>query len=432
MRIMSNYRDEKLITVDYQDKTSDMVSDIPEKDKKVSEFVLVTSMNFPSGGAGATYLNLFCRAMKLSGTNISVLLLKGYGFGNYTYNGPSNNVTEDGVPYTYLGFKQRPDKILLKLFEEIKSLYNLVFYLIRLFRKRRNVTLLVYNSEVHFNIPIFLISRSFKIKTVKFVAEFVDKSEFTKSFFGEIKRYGYIFNFNHINNLSDKLIVFSFFLKDKYLKIGFKEKDIFVQPNLTDFDFWKMENAEIKYTLGYSGAPYLKDGLHDLFKAISILNNKNSDISLLVIGDAVFGQSLIPALKKECERLGISEKVHFTGLVESSMVKKYLSECQMLILTRPSTTQTKAGFPTKLGEYFASGKPVLTTNFGDMEKYFTDGKDIIMAKCGDPESIASRISWMLQNEEKMEHITSEGYKRARQVLEYQNSVKRMINFINFN
>ncbi len=47
--------------------------------------------------------------------------------------------------------------------------------------------------------------------------------------------------------------------------MGFNEQKIIVQPNLTDFDFWSSDNAEIKYTIGYSGAPYLKDGLLDLF-----------------------------------------------------------------------------------------------------------------------------------------------------------------------
>ena len=202
-----------------------------------------------------------------------------------------------------------------------------------------------------------------------------------------------------------------------------------MQPNLTDFDFWKTETDEIKYTFGYSGAPYLKDGLHDLFKAISLLNSKNLNISLLVIGDATFGKSLIPSLKEECTQLGISEKIFFTGLVELSMVKHYLSECKILAITRPSTIQTKAGFPTKLGEYYATGRPVLATNFGDMDKYFTDGNDIVMAECGNAESIAQKIEWMIDNSEELEMISKRGYIRAQELLEYKNSVKRMISFL---
>ena len=148
-----------------------------------------------------------------------------------------------------------------------------------------------------------------------------------------------------------------------------------------------------------------------------------------MIGDATFGKSLIPLLKEECANLDISEKVFFTGLVEHSTVKQYLSECKILAITRPSTLQTKAGFPTKLGEYFATMRPVLATNFGDMEEYFKDGTDIVMAECGNSEEIAQKIKWMIENKRELEIISERGYKTAHDLLEYKNSVRRMINFL---
>jgi glycosyltransferase involved in cell wall biosynthesis len=301
-----------------------------------------------------------------------------------------------------------------------------------LINKRKSINLLIYNGEAQYNIPIYLIAKIFRIRTSKFVAEIIDESEFKGSFLRKLKRYGYILNFKYLNKISDKLIVFSFYLKNEYLKMGYNEKNIVVQPNLTDFNYWGTSNTEIKYNLGYSGAPYLKDGLYDLFKAISILKDKNISVTLLVIGDAIFGKSLIPALKGECEKLGILEKVTFTGLVDSSMVKQYLSECKILSITRPSTVQTRAGFPTKLGEYYATKRPVLATNFGDMEKYFTDGQDILMAECGNPESIALKILWMLQNNEELEMISRRGYDKANQLFEYKSSVKRIIESLNSN
>jgi glycosyltransferase involved in cell wall biosynthesis len=290
----------------------------------------------------------------------------------------------------------------------------------------------VYSSDVLFNVPISLFSKLFRIETSKFVAEIIDKSEFKGSFLREMKRYGYNFNFRYLNKIADKLIVFSYYLKNEYLNMGFDEKNIVVQPNLTDFKYWESPVSEIKYDFGYSGAPYLKDGLYDLFKAISLLNEKHIKVTLLVIGDATFGESLIPPLKVECERLGIADQISFTGLVESIAVKKYLSECRILAITRPSTIQTKAGFPTKLGEYYATGRPVLATNFGDLSKYFTDGEEIVMAECGDPESISQKISWMLQNSEKLENISRKGYEKAKNLLEYKSSVNRMIESINSN
>jgi glycosyltransferase involved in cell wall biosynthesis len=265
---------------------------------------------------------------------------------------------------------------------------------------------------------------------VTFIPEFYDKSVFSGSFFRRLKWYGFLINFSYLNKISNKLIVFSHFLKNEYIKRDFNESDIIIQPNLTDFEYWITKEAEIKYTIGYSGTPSVKDGLYDLFKAISLLKNKTFHVDLLVIGDSTFGNSLIPELKIECQKLGILEKVTFTGLVESSMVKKYLSECKILAITRPSTKQTKAGFPTKLGEYFATKRPVLTTDFGDIEKYFDSGVDIVMAESGNPESIALKIKWMIENNEISDQIAQRGVQKAKELLDYNKSVTRMIQIIN--
>ena len=393
------------------------------------KYVLITSMNFPSGGAPATYLNLFCRGLKLEGHCISVFLLKGNAFGNYIYNGPRTNFTREGIPYTYLGFKQRPVNQFLKIVEEFVSVFRLIGLLFTFINKRRTLNLLVYNSEVQYNIPIHLIAKLSGIKVTKFVSEIIDKSEFTGSIFRRIKGLGDNFNFKYLNTVSDKLIVFSHYLKDEYIRLGYSEKNIIVQPNLTDFEYWKPDTAQVNYTLGYSGTPSIKDGLYDLFKSISLVEDKNIVVTLLVVGDSPYGKSRIPALKAECSRLGITERVFFTGLVDSLKVKQYLSECKILCITRPSITQTRAGFPTKIGEYYAIKKPILATDFGDLKKYFTDGSDLIMAECGNPESIAQKIIWMLQHSSELESITLSGYEKAVHLLEFKRSVKRIADFL---
>lgn len=397
--------------------------------RSIQEYFLITSQNFPEGGAGASYLNLFCHGMKKNGCSITVLLLKGHAFGSFRYDGPRINRTVYGVPYKYLGFTSRPKNHLLKIGEDLLCLLRLTYFLINLTGKRKSATLLVFNSELQSNIAILLFSKIVGIRTVKFVAEFIDKSQFRGSLMRKLKWYGFKLNFRYLNKQSDKLIVFSFFLRDEFINMGYPEENIIIQPNLTDFEFWEPVETRIKHTIGYSGAPYLKDGLHDLFKALSILKKEGMVADLIVIGDATFGKSLIPDLKSECSRLDIADIVYFTGLVKPEDVKKYLCECMFLAITRPSTVQTKAGFPTKLGEYFGTRRPVLSTNFGDIERYFQNGTDIVIAQTGDPFSIASKIKWMLENQETVEKITVNGYGSAKKLLDYTVAIKRMIEFI---
>lgn len=400
-----------------------------KRNRAEQKYILITSSNFPFGGAGANYLNLFCRGLILNGCSIRVLLLKGFAFGSCKNEGSRQNVTEYGVPYTYLGFTQRPKFSFLKLFDDILSLLRLIIFLFSILNQRKSISLLVYNDEIQTNIPIHLFSRLFRIRKITFVPEFYDKSDFKGSLFKKIRWYGFILNYYYINKHSDKLIVFSHFLKDEYIKQGFERENIIVQPNLVDFEFWKTKGAKIKYTIGYCGTPSIKDGLHDLFKAVSLLQGENIHISLSVIGDSTFGTSLIPDLKIDCQRLGIQGKVTFSGLIDSKLVKQYLSECGILAITRPSTLQTKAGFPTKLGEYIALKRPVLTTDFGDIKIYFEDGVDVIMAECSNPESIAQKIKWMMQNSQVLETISQNAYNKAKELLDFNKSVFRIINLI---
>jgi glycosyltransferase involved in cell wall biosynthesis len=396
------------------------------------DYILITSSNFPSGGPGAAYLNLFCRGLKENHRNISVWLLKGFSYGNQKNSEKRKNISKEGVPYRYLGSPQRSGGVIRKIQEDIITIIRLLIYLIKLFGKR-SVSILLYNNILRYNIPIFILSKLTGIKIICFVPEFYDKSTFEGLTFGKLKWFSFLFNIYFLNKFSYRLIVFSHYLKDIYLKRGISEDKIIVQPNLTDFDYWQIKEERKKeseeYTLGYCGTPTLKDGLNDLLQAISELKNRKKRVTLLIIGDVTFGKSRIPDMIKFCESLNISELVTFTGLVSSENVKRYLNKCKILTLTRPNIIQTQAGFPTKLGEYFASEKQILVTNFGDIEKYFTPMKELVTADCGNIEDIAEKIIWMLSNPEKSEQIREAGYLRAKQLLSYRVSLDRIVKLI---
>jgi glycosyltransferase involved in cell wall biosynthesis len=398
------------------------------KNKKNQEFILFTSSNFPTGGAGAVYLNLFCKGMAYNGCLIKVYLTKGHAFRNNAIKRPRKNQTPDGVLYTYLGLAQRPRTRYLKAVDDILSFFRLLLILPVMVWKRKRCTFMVYLTDLVPGVFIYLTTFIFRCRMITFVPEFFNKADFP-GLYGKMKWFSFIFTFNHLNKLSDGLIVFSHFLKSKYLDKGIQEEKIFVQPNLTDFEFWNNTDSEEKYTLGYSGTPGEKDGVIYLFKAISILKQQ-IPVSLIVIGDTPFGRSMIPWLQKICVDLDIKDQVHFTGLVEYERVKDYLSQCSITAITRPNNIQTRAGFPTKLGEYMALGKPVLATDFGEIRTYFTDKEEIILAETADPECIADKINWMLQNRGKVNEIALNGYKKAFKLLEYKTAMVRIIDFIN--
>ena len=211
--------------------------------------------------------------------------------------------------------------------------------------------------------------------------------------------------------------------------MNYPEHRILVQPNLTDFDFWKSVDNDVLYTIGYSGTPYKKDGIEDLLTAISILRKRDLKINAVIVGDVVNEKSIIPSLISFCRNLGIEDDVTFTGLVPLEEVRNLLNKCMVLALTRPNIVQTIAGFPTKLGEYFACGKIVLSTKIGDAGTYFSDRSEIVFAVAGNPDSIAENLEWIFTHQEEVKGIVENGYRRADDLLNYKKIVPSIMKFV---
>ena len=395
-----------------------------------NEYILFTSNNFPTGGAGATYINLFCKGVKENGGEIKVYLFKGYVNKDHKRKKNRKNTTNEGVNYTYQGFSNRPKKKILKVVEDILAIFRTTVLMLKIVVNKKNKTILVYSDEFLSNLPIYLLSKLFRIRLVSFVPEFYDKEELKKmGLINKIKWNLFLLNFSFLNKLSDKLIVFSTFLKKEYIIKGYNPDNILIQPNLTDLNEWHISNQPTEYTLGYAGIPSKKDGVSDLITSINLLKEKRVIVNALIIGDSWGNESYITELKALCVKLNISNQISFTGLVSRQAVKNYLSKCQILTLTRPNTKQTQAGFPTKLGEYLACKKVVLATKFGDIEEYFTDKKDIVLAEPGNPTSIAENILWILNNNEETNKIAKKGFETAAEVLDYRKGVKKIMNSI---
>jgi glycosyltransferase involved in cell wall biosynthesis len=394
------------------------------------EYILFTSSNFPIGGSGASYVNLFCRGVKDNNGEIRVYLFKGSNYED-SYNSKYNkNITEYGVKYNYIGFSTRSKINILKLFEDFISVIGTFILMFRLLFKRTKIIILVYSNAAPFNIPVYFFSKFFRIKIISFVPEYLESDEIKKmNLFQKIKTYSFLINYNFLNKLSDKLIVFSAFSKNEYIKKGFDSHNIHIQPNLNDLKGWYISDEDYRYTIGYAGTPSKKDGVTDLMHAVKILKEKGIIIKVLIVGDSMGKESLIPRIQKISEEIGIAEQMTFTGLVPHEAVKKYLNMCQILSLTRPDIKQTQVGFPSKLGEYIACKRVVLATRVGDIEYYFSDKNEIVLAEPGNASSIAESILWILNNNDKVDTIVENAFIKASVVLDYKIGVKRIMNFL---
>jgi glycosyltransferase involved in cell wall biosynthesis len=143
-----------------------------------------------------------------------------------------------------------------------------------------------------------------------------------------------------------------------------------------------------------------KDGVATLMKAFAAIAADFPDVRLRLIGDSDDPRvSNVTEFRRVAAGLGIADRVEFTGQVRRDEIPALLADSSVLVLARPSSQQADAGFPTKLGEYLASGRPVVVTSTSDISEYLTDGESACLVPPDDVDALSGRLSSALADPE---------------------------------
>ena len=170
-----------------------------------------------------------------------------------------------------------------------------------------------------------------------------------------------------------------------------------------------------------------KDGVSNLIESFALLAGKIDDIKLYIIGDAP-GTNDLEKLKELAAVLGISHRVVFTGRVLFSEIPRYLCNASMLALARPSSIQATAGFPSKLGEYLATGNPVVVTRVGDIPLFLEDGVNAFIVAPDDNEEFSGKMGYVLMHPDVARLVGERGRKVALEKFDYKHQGKRILDF----
>lgn len=150
-----------------------------------------------------------------------------------------------------------------------------------------------------------------------------------------------------------------------------------------------------------------KDGLDCLIKAFKIFHDRYPNYTLKLIGDFRF-PDFEPILKSLINSLELKDCVEFTGAIDSEIMPTLLGDACFLVLARPNNEQARYGFPTKLGEYLATGKPVVVTRVGEIDMFLKDGVNCKMAVPDNPEDFADKMIWIANHYEEALQLGGKG------------------------
>ena len=171
-------------------------------------------------------------------------------------------------------------------------------------------------------------------------------------------------------------------------------------------------------TVGFVGSFYAYEGLDLLLDAFPALLQKRPDLRLLLVG----GGPQDANLKAQVQRLGVADKVVFTGRVPHSEVSRYYDQIDLLAYPRHSMRLTELVTPLKPLEAMAQGRLFVASDVGGHKELIRDGETGKLFKAGSAQALAAAIDDMLDHRERWPVMREAGRHFVEVVRNWQNSV----------
>lgn len=196
----------------------------------------------------------------------------------------------------------------------------------------------------------------------------------------------------------DGLFVISKSLKEYYISQGIDRGKVHIINMFVDMSrFDGLQKTTVEKFVAYCGAvSFKKDGCDTLIQAFSIFHKIHSNYKLYIIGKGI-DETVMPSLQKLALDLQIADSVIFTGAVNPGKIPQLLYDASILALARPDNLQSKNGFPTKLGEYLATGNPVVVTKVGEIPDFIENKVNGLVAEPDNPADFAEKLCWIAEN-----------------------------------
>ena len=218
-------------------------------------------------------------------------------------------------------------------------------------------------------------------------------------------------------------------LRDEIIGRGIAAGKITVIPNAVDLaQFGSADEpdaalqAQLGLTgqrvLGFVGSFYGYEGLDLAVAALAQIGDPA--VKLLLVGGGPQEQ----ALRAQVERLGLGQRVIFTGRVPHQEVNRYYSLIDLLLYPRHSMRLTDLVRPLKPLEAMAQQKLLLASDVGGHRELIEDGRTGWLFPAGDAAALARRAEQILAQPDEWPKIRAAGRAFVEQERNWPASVAR--------
>ena len=200
--------------------------------------------------------------------------------------------------------------------------------------------------------------------------------------------------------------------------------------DLSRFETRSIINDYSKPYIAYTGTfCNSKDGTNILIDAFAKIAQTYPDLHLYLAGFYHYDVSL---QKEQITRHNLKQRITYLGILAKEQVPAFLQNSVLLVLPRPDSHQADGGFPTKLGEYLATGNPVCVTRVGEIPDYLEDNVSSFLAEPGNVDSFADAMHIALSDKKNAKRVGANGRKVAETHFSIDIQTRRLVSFLEEN
>lgn len=146
----------------------------------------------------------------------------------------------------------------------------------------------------------------------------------------------------------------------------------------------------------FAGSPDYRATIRFIFSAMEEVWLSCPECRVAVTG-TVSGDPRADWLEAEVHQAGLRDRVDLVGYLTRPELLDLYARAHALLIPLFDDQQSRARFPTKIGEYLAAARPVVTNAVGEIPRFFTDGVDAVFCPPGDVVAFGRAIADLLSD-----------------------------------
>jgi len=111
-------------------------------------------------------------------------------------------------------------------------------------------------------------------------------------------------------------------------------------------------------------------------------------------------------------------RLRICGYLERPALLAAYQNAAALLIPLHDDLRSRARFPSKVGEYLASGRPVVTTRVGEVERFLRDGDTAYIAAPDDVAAFSDKMTEVLEDAQRATAVGAAGRRTAEELFSY--------------